>query len=59
MKLFAGTQDPLTWMLHVTGVSKLIQQRGPASFSTPFEKALLRGVRPLIVSVVVELVPPL
>lgn len=53
-KLFAGTHDPLTWMLHITGISKLIQQRGPASFSSTFEKALLRGVRPLIVSPVMS-----
>lgn len=41
----------MTWMLHVTGVSKLVQQRGPASFSTTFDKVLLRSVRPMIVCV--------
>lgn len=48
--MFAGTQDSLTWMLHVAGVSKLIQQRGPASFSQTLDKSLLRNARPMIVS---------
>lgn len=49
-ELFAGTRDPLTWMLHVSGMSKLIQQRGPASFQSMIDKALLRSARPLLVS---------
>ncbi|ROW12312.1 hypothetical protein VMCG_00464 [Cytospora schulzeri] len=50
LELFAGTLDPLSWMMHAVGVSKLIQHRGRRSFSTPFEKALLRGCRPLLIT---------
>ncbi|CAN8097008.1 unnamed protein product [Discula destructiva] len=49
-EMFAGTQDPLTWMLHVSGVSKLIEARGPASFRKPIDKSLLRHARPMIVT---------
>lgn len=49
-KMFAGTHDPLTWMLHIAGVSRLIEQRGPASFTRPIDKSLLRHARPMIVS---------
>lgn len=38
-------------MLHAVGVSKLLQARGTAPFSNWFEKALLRSVRPIIVSI--------
>lgn len=48
-ELFAGTSNPLSWMMHAAGVSKLVQVRGPGSFSTPFERASLSCFRPLIV----------
>lgn len=48
-ELFAGTLNPLSWMMHATGVAKLVQARGPASFSTPFERASLSCFRPLII----------
>lgn len=49
-EMFAGTRDSLTWMLHISGVSKLIQQRGADSFQSPIDKALLRSARPLIIT---------
>ncbi|KAG8156647.1 hypothetical protein KVR01_013438 [Diaporthe batatas] len=48
-ELFAGTSNPLSWMMHAAGVSKLVQARGPGSFSTPFERASLSCFRPLMV----------
>ncbi|KAL1880609.1 hypothetical protein Daus18300_001220 [Diaporthe australafricana] len=48
-ELFAGTSNPLSWMMHATGVAKLVQARGPASFSTPFERASLSCFRPLMI----------
>lgn len=48
-ELFAGTSNPLSWMMHAAGVSKLVQARGPGSFSTPFERALLSCFRPLMI----------
>lgn len=48
-ELFAGTTNPLAWMHHATGCSKLILARGPGSFESAFEKALLRSARPIIV----------
>lgn len=48
-ELFAGTSNPLSWMMHAVGVSKLIQARGPKSFSTPFERASLSCFRPIII----------
>ncbi|KUI65391.1 hypothetical protein VM1G_00261 [Cytospora mali] len=47
-ELFAGTLDPVSWMTHAAGVSKLIQHRGRRCFSSPVEKDLLRGFRPII-----------
>lgn len=47
-ELFAGTTNPLSWMMHAAGVSKLVQARGPSSFSTPFERASLSCFRPLM-----------
>ncbi|PSR90412.1 hypothetical protein BD289DRAFT_217402 [Coniella lustricola] len=50
-ELFAGTNNALTWMVHATGINRLVQQRGPASFSAnSFDISLLRGVRPIIIS---------
>lgn len=48
-ELFAGTSNPLSWMMHAAGVSKLVQARGPSSFSTPFERAALSCFRPLMI----------
>ena len=48
-ELFAGTSNPLSWMMHAAGVSKLVQTRGPSSFSTPFERAALSCFRPLMI----------
>lgn len=48
-QLFAGTTNPLTWMLHAGGIGKLVLARGPDSFQSSFEKALLRSARPMIV----------
>ncbi|KAI3400951.1 hypothetical protein diail_1159 [Diaporthe ilicicola] len=48
-ELFAGTSNPLSWMMHAAGVSKLVQARGPGSFSTPFERASLSCFRPLMI----------
>lgn len=48
--MFAGTQDPMSWMLHVSGISKLIEQRGPGSFQKPIDNYLLRHARGFLVS---------
>lgn len=48
-ELFAGTSNPVSWMMHAAGVSKLVQARGPSSFSTPFERASLSCFRPLMI----------
>lgn len=48
-ELFAGTTNPLSWMMHAAGVSKLVQARGPGSFCTPFERASLSCFRPLMI----------
>lgn len=48
-ELFAGTSNSLSWMMHAAGVSKLVQARGPSSFSTPFERASLSCFRPLMI----------
>lgn len=55
-QLFAGTTNALSWMMHAEGISKLIQARGPGSIKTPFEKALLRSARPILVSEATSLV---
>lgn len=47
-ELFAGTTNPVSWMMHAAGVSKLVQARGPSSFSTRFERASLSCFRPLM-----------
>jgi hypothetical protein len=48
-ELFAGTSNPLSWMMHAAGVSRLVQARGPSSFSTPIERASLSCFRPLMI----------
>ena len=48
-ELFAGTSNSLSWMMHAAGVSKLVQARGPSSFSMPFERASSSCFRPLII----------
>lgn len=48
-ELFAGTTTPLSWMMHAAGVSKLVEARGPSSFSTAFERSSLSCFRPLMI----------
>lgn len=48
-ELFAGTTTPVSWMMHAAGVSKLVEARGPSSFSTAFERSSLSCFRPLMI----------
>ncbi|KAK8114878.1 hypothetical protein PG999_006947 [Apiospora kogelbergensis] len=50
-ELFAGTATTSswsTWMKHALGVGRLIQLRGPGSFDTEWERAILLSFRPIM-----------
>ena len=42
------------WIQHAGGVGRLIQARGPWQYQSPEELRLLKAVRPMIVSQMVE-----
>lgn len=48
-QLFAGTTTSDSWMKHATGVSWLIQQRGPDAYTTSWERSMFLSFRGLIV----------
>ncbi|KAK8139136.1 hypothetical protein PG984_002516 [Apiospora sp. TS-2023a] len=51
-ELFAGTATTdswSTWMKHALGVGRLIQLRGPGSFNTEWERAILLSFRPIMI----------
>ncbi|KAL1861435.1 hypothetical protein VTK73DRAFT_7110 [Phialemonium thermophilum] len=48
-ELFAGTVNTDSWMKHASGVASLIQQRGSASYTDPWDRSMLRSFRPFII----------
>lgn len=51
-KLFEATSDDRSsWLAHISGLSRLIEHRGPTNHQTPFARALLEHSRYLVVCI--------
>ncbi|KAI0128817.1 C6 zinc finger domain protein [Xylariales sp. AK1849] len=48
-ELFAGTSTPESWMRHASGITRLMQLRGPQAYEANWEKSILLSFRPIII----------